>query len=175
MRKIVLAAWQVALQTEMSRRLPMFSVYKKKSPGKWPRLLKYHHLLPNGVQRLIAFRPLDEEFDAYVGWAKNDRNPFENFVQLASEGQMDTFCGDAIMLPTATIARRSGATYWSFWNPPGELTNNPTLFAVEFAKYYTKVLSEEEARDLVQPSVSAAVTEIVDFCIPYLEARFPIR
>ena len=73
------------------------------------------------------------------------------------------------MLPTATIARRSGATFWSFWNPLDEIVNDPVRFAAEFVNFYTKQLSEEEAHKIVHAPVAEAISEIETFCIPYLE------
>lgn len=147
----------------------MFSLVQKKSPGDWPRMLKYQCARPSGVQWAIAFRPLDEQFDAYVGWSRGKQSPFSALILVPNEDVMDTFVGDAIMLPTATIARRAGETFWAFWNPSDDVVNDPARFATEFANYYAKPLTETEARDLVHGPVMVAMAEIVTSCIPYLE------
>lgn len=155
----------------MIRRLPTFSPWKKKSPGEWPRLLKYQSIQPGGVHWWIAFRPLDEQFDVYVGWTRHRQPSFSWLVQVAAEALVDTVASDGVMLPTAMFAKRSGPTYWDLWNPPNEVVSDPARFATEFANYYTKVLDDKEAHCLVFGPVTAAMDEIVEYCIPYLESK----
>jgi hypothetical protein len=171
MRKIVLSAWQEVVRAEMARRLPAFIPWMKISPGEWPRLLKYQSIQPGGMHWWIAFRPLDEQFDVYVGWSRNRQLSFSGLVQVAEEAPIETIAEDGVVLPTAMFAGRNGPTYWSFWDPPDEVVGDPARFAAEFANYYTKVLTDDEARDLVVGPVTAAIDEIVDYCIPYLESK----
>jgi len=169
MRKIVRDAWKEEVSVAMRARLPIFHMESKKSPGDWPHVMKLVHARSPGLLWAIAFRPLDEQFDAYVGWGINGRSPFEGLEQIATDDQLWQFERDALMLPTATVARRSGTTYWSFWNPSDAVTDDPMRFAAEFAQFCTKDLTFEEARELVRGPILEAISEIETFCLPYLE------
>lgn len=147
----------------------MFSRVEKKQRGELPKLLKFVFERSPGLLWAIAFRPMDEQFDAYVGWAVNGKSPFLALVQIASESILDEFDREALMLPTITIARRDGASFWSFWNPSADAVDNPVRFAEEFARYYTRSFTESEAEELVREKIAEAMTEVELHCIPYLE------
>lgn len=169
MRKIVRDAWKEEVSVAMSAHLPIFHLESKRSPGEWPHVMKFVHARSPRLLWAIAFRPLDEQFDAYVGWGTNGKSPFEGLEQIATDDLLWQFERDALMLPTATVAHRSGATYWSFWNPSDTLTNDPTRFAAAFAQFCTKRLTSEEARGLVRGPILEAISEIETFCLPYLD------
>lgn len=157
----------------MSQRLPFFSLKKKRSRGDWPSTLTFTYQKFRNLVWIVAFRPLDEQFDVYVGWARDNHNPFENVVQIPDSKLLDNGKASALMLPTAAYANRGGATYWSFWNPPDDLVDDPAGFGVAFAHYYSAKLSEPEARALVRDSVKEAIQEIECSCIPFLQQLSP--
>lgn len=168
MRKVLFNAWVSEIDAAMADRLPRFQRLSKKAPGEWPNIRKFIWQHPSGLFWAIAFRPLDEQFDAYVGWGRNSQLPFKNIVQAGGADLLTHHDLDGLMLPTATIAGRHGATYWSFWEPGPDVADNPELFAMAFAEQYERDLSKTEAAYIVRGPIDEAMREIEEYCIPYL-------
>jgi hypothetical protein len=169
MRTAVFEAWRDAISLEMERKVPMFTLSSRRSAGEWPRLLKYRHKRTNGAEWWLLFRPLDEQFDVYAGWCKRRSPSFALLSQVITGALPKGSKGDGLLLPTSVMAGRSGATFWSFWNPSDDVVADPPRFAAEFVQHCAKPIARPEADGIVQDAVTSAIDEIVAYCIPYLE------
>lgn len=180
MRKIVFDAWADELAAGMARHFPLFSIYRKKPTVEeqrrafFGRKTKIYAWTPeDGICLFIAFRPIDEGFDAFVGWSKNGRFPYgdEDIFRSDGEARYDLSVDYFISMPLI-IANRQGMTFWKFWDFPvdegAELNAEfAAQFAAAYANHFTQKLNEEDARLLVRPAITQAIELIEMEVTPY--------
>src|SRR3990167_2589038 len=180
MRKIVFEAWVDELAAEMAKHFPLFSVYRKKPNAEeqhrafFGRKTKIYEWSPEkGIYLFIAFRPIDEGFDAFVGWSKSGRFPYggEDIFRSEGEARYDLSANHFISMPLF-IANRHGTTFWKFWNFPVDESDDlnaefAAQFAAAYAIHFTQKLNDEDARLLVRPAITQAIELIETEVTPY--------
>ncbi|MFM9268617.1 hypothetical protein [Tychonema sp. BBK16] len=171
MRPVVLQAWKDAVLEAVSLHLPEFSYIEKHDPGDEKHLMKFAWTAMPGLLCGIAFRPLDESFDAFVGWSTNGKYPYSAARRAKSGSDLWDFNQSVLMVPWIVAAGKSGAAAWQLWCPTPDEASNPEAFGAAFAKYITSPLTSQEASELVSAPVDAAVKELKDSGGRYLEKR----
>jgi len=171
MRPAVLKAWTDLVRESVLRRFPMFSEVKKRQPTEERGLLKFEWRPRSDLICGIALRPLDEAFDAWIGWSRTGEFPYAAAQRPVTQKPHTEFDQRTLMVPSIVLAGRPGSASWHFWNPSDELVNDPGAFGAAFAEYYTRQLTPEEARELVKPAIEEAMQEIELFGLPYLRSR----
>lgn len=173
MDKSLLEALRQAVINEIARDLPQFSLVPSRERGEEKNLIKFAWTPRQSLMCGIAFRPIDDGFDAWVGWSTNGKFPYmASQADLTSaQGGIFDFTRTAIMVPSIVISERSGSAAWMFWEPTEEEVDDPAAFAKAYVEYATKKFSLQEAMELVMPLVKSAVTEVRDYGLPYLERR----
>ena len=169
-REIVYTAWKELVKEQVGATLPELAEVSMRR-GEWKRALKYE--LPNDTGNIfcyVIFRFLDsdEAFDLWGLWSKKKNVKFLPWFTMEP---IDDFSRDEAFHDSLSIAGRSGASAWSFWEPSDPAVDDSELFAEEYVQHYFKDLSEEEVRELVLPSVLEAVKEVEEHVIPYLKKR----
>lgn len=169
MRKIVWQAMQEAVQERMESELPQF-----KPEGRSPRskLLRYVWKPYTGLSCFVAFRGLESEgLDAFVGWSTSGAFPFGVNEPIECDADIWNFDVPFILRWSMDFVPREGSSFWSFWVATDELLDDPAEFGRAYAEHFTKNLSHDQARALVEVAVSHAVREVREFGVPYLEQR----
>lgn len=169
MRPVVLSAWKEAVIEAMRSHLPQFAYVEKHDPGDEKHLMKFAWEARNGLLCGIAFRPLDESFDALVGWSTNGKYPYSAARKTKSSNNLWDFSQIALMVPWIFAAEKSGSAAWQLWSPTPDEVSDPGAFGVAFSKYISTPLSPQEACDLVAGPVNAAARELKDSCLQYLQ------
>jgi hypothetical protein len=171
MRKLVLEALKIKIQSEMEIKFPQYKFYKKTMRGDEKGLLRYICQSIDNLSLFIVFRPLTSEgIEASVGWSVLDRCPIST-VTVQGESMFNDFTLDEMMVPLICISKRNGLAHWDFWNPSDELLDNPEKFAIAHSQHFQKQLSIEESQYLVNDAVEKCTQEIFDFGIPYLNNK----
>ena len=169
MRPVVLTAWKEVIAHRVSEELPRFSPYSRRERGEDRGMLKFASELKQGLWGFVLFRPIDSEaFDAYVGWSTDGRCPY---ARLGVNVETHDFSQPRAIFASITLAGRSGAAHWSFWNPADSLADDPTAFTKAYVEYASRKYGEAEARELVAPAVEAGIREVVLYGLPYLARR----
>ena len=166
MRPVVLEAWREAIAHRASELLPGFSPYHRRERGEDRGLLRLASEFGPSLTGFVVFRPIEEAFDAYVGWSTDGRCPY---ARTSTGASADRHRGE--MLPSMVLAGRSGTAHWNFWNPPTHLADDPAAFAQAYCEYVLRKLSAREAMELVRPVVEVGVREVAAYGLPYLAAR----
>jgi hypothetical protein len=157
----------------MAEELPQFSLVTKRERGEEKNLLKFVWLPRPSLTCGVAFRPIDDGFDAWVGWSTSGRFPYmaaQADPTPAPDSPFD-FARTAIMVPSINLSGRSGLAAWMLWEPAAEEIDDPAAFAKAYVEHATKEFSPKEAMDLVMPRVKSAVKEVRDYGLPYLQRR----
>lgn len=173
MRKEVLNAWQQSVYAGVARSFPNFGPLRGRVRPEPPGLVKFHWRPRDGLNCFIAFRPIESEaFDVYAGWSTKDKSAVT--VISSTPANSSSFSALEYFNVSSAYSGRQGLVHWNFWSPSDVVASDPALFANEYARHFLRVLSPEEARELVEPSVSSALEEIGTYCIPYLESRVKV-
>ncbi len=172
MRPIVQKAWSDAIDEKVLALFPDFVRVEGRGSAEPKGLRKFQWRPSEALTCFIAFRPLDDEaFDAFVAWSTRGKFPTGPAqTEAKADGILD-FSLPEVLAWSMALVPRSGVSYWSFWDPPSSLANDPAKFGAAFAEHYSRALSYDEARILVEPKVCAGIAEVHDFGLPYLLRR----
>jgi hypothetical protein len=172
MTKTILDAWRQTIIDEMAKELPQFSLLKGRERGEERNLLKFAWVPESSSLTCgIAFRPIDDGFDAWVGWSANGRFPYMAAQADPESGDLLDVTCPAIMVPSIVLSGRHGSAAWMLWEPADAEIDDPIAFAKAYSAYAMKVFSAQEAIDLVLPLVQSAMAEVRDCGLPYLRKR----
>ncbi len=171
MKKVLLEAWRQAVIDEMAAVLPQFSLVSSRERGEERNLLKFAWTPRDPLTCGIALRPLDDEFDVWIGWSTNGQFPYlAAQLSPAPRGPWD-FAHPAVMVPAIALSGRHGAAAWKLWEPSNEQLDDPAAFAQAFVEYAMKEFTAAEAKERVAPLVARAIEEAKAHGLPYLEKR----
>lgn len=172
MRGAIEHAWGLKVREAVARAFPEFVEAIGRVRGEEKGLIKFEWRPRPTFIGALAFRPLAEGFDAWVGWSTNGKFPYAQAKnpKIGAHDPAD-FEHSAAMFLTIVLAKRSGLAFWKFWRPDDALIDNPTEYARQFAQYCLRTDEPAEARRVVELPVEQAVAEIKQFGIPYLHSR----
>jgi hypothetical protein len=172
MRKIILEALKLKIQSAVESALPQFKFYNKSNKGDEKGLIRYRWEVDGSLSFYIIFRPLSSEgFDVQIGWSTLNRCPSAHLLTPEILKNIFDYSCQEMVANIIYVAKKSGLAFWEFWKPSQELRNDPAAFGKAYSKYLMKSFSQEEALELVSNSVDEAVAEILEYGIPYLMSR----
>ena len=171
MRKILLDAWTAVVTEAMAHALPQFSLVKSRLQGEERGLLKFEWVPKKPLKCGIAFRPLDDAFDVWVGWSINGKFPYATAHETPPPNGIWDFDHPAVVVPAISLSGRTGSAAWNLWEPTDEQIDNLDSFAQAFVEYSTRDLSSQEAQEIMMPLVAQAISEVRQYGLPYLQLR----
>ena len=168
MRKTIYQAWKNVIEQEMNRSFPAFKEIKR-TAGEPLKGLKHEWASRGALKFYLFFRVVyvgGEGFDVTVGWTT--RKKIKMVTGDASSNIWD-FEQESMDAPLIFVIGAGGVDGWSFWEPEEGLLDDPINFGRQFAEFYTKQLTQDEAKEIVTSCILDAMDKIEKHVIPYFE------
>lgn len=158
MRKEFWEHWKNSIIHQMGSEAPELALLEGTEPGDESGVVRFASIR-NGLILGIVFRPLRDAFDAFIGWSTTGKYPYAAARRSKPPSGVLDLSAKVLMAPWITIAGRSGAASWQFWEPREELIADPIAFTDEYVAFLARAEDVKELSSIIDPVVERAVSE----------------
>jgi hypothetical protein len=166
MRREFWEHWKDSIILHMGKEAPELTLLEGTDPGDEKGVVRFA-LMRNGLILGIVFRPLRDAFDAFIGWSTTGKYPYAAARRSKFPSGVLDLSAKVLMAPWITIAGRSGAASWQFWEPREELIADPIAFTDEYVAFLARAEDVKELSSIIDPVVERAVSETVGVARSY--------